>query len=120
MNTVNKGDVLTLNKKGANYFNFVMSYKRACLRVKAGDKVIAVESGEMPCCVPEFAYLSDMTALKCGEFGSYLPSYAYSPEEIGFLTKASAGFIAFFDWLGQQDESLTQCYEKRLKLWGVK
>ncbi len=120
MNIVNKGDVLTLNKKGANYFNFVMSYKRACLRVKAGDKVIAVESAEMPCCVPEFAYLADMTALKCGEFGAYLPAYAYSPEEISSITKAGAGFVAIFDWLGQQDETLKQCYEKRLKLWGVK
>ncbi len=34
--------------------------------------------------------------------------------------KPIAALIAFFDWLGQQDEKLTQCYDKRLKLWGVK
>ena len=34
--------------------------------------------------------------------------------------KTLASVIAFFDWLGQQDETLKQCYKKRLKLWGVK
>ncbi len=34
--------------------------------------------------------------------------------------KPLAALIAFFDWLGQQDKTLTQCYDKRLRLWGVK
>lgn len=32
--------------------------------------------------------------------------------------KQLAKIIAFADWLGQQDETLLECYEKRLKLWG--
>lgn len=33
--------------------------------------------------------------------------------------KTAAGVIAFADWLGQQDETLAECYAKRLKLWGL-
>ncbi len=36
------------------------------------------------------------------------------------MKRIAAKTIAFFDWLGQQDETLKQCYSKRLKLWGVK
>ena len=36
------------------------------------------------------------------------------------MIRIAASVIAFADWLGQQDETLVQCYEKRLKLWGVK
>lgn len=36
------------------------------------------------------------------------------------VVRIAASVIAFSDWLGQQDETLVQCYEKRLKLWGVK
>jgi hypothetical protein len=35
------------------------------------------------------------------------------------LLKPLAALIAFFDWLGQQDETLKYCYVKRCKLWGV-
>lgn len=35
------------------------------------------------------------------------------------MIKIVASIIATADWLGQQDETLVQCYEKRLKLWGV-
>lgn len=35
------------------------------------------------------------------------------------IIKPLAALVAFADWLGQQDETLVQCYEKRLKLWGV-
>lgn len=33
--------------------------------------------------------------------------------------KQLAAIVAFADWLGQQDETLKECYEKRLKMWGV-
>lgn len=33
------------------------------------------------------------------------------------MIKTAAKIIAFADWLGQQDETLVECYEKRLKLW---
>ena len=33
--------------------------------------------------------------------------------------KLPVAIIAFTDWLGQQDETLVECYEKRLKLWGL-
>ena len=33
--------------------------------------------------------------------------------------KLPVAIIAFADWLGQQDETLVECYEKRLKLWGL-
>ena len=36
------------------------------------------------------------------------------------VIKPLAALVAFADWLGQQDETLVQCYEKRLKLWGVR
>lgn len=35
------------------------------------------------------------------------------------MIRIAAGVIATADWLGQQDETLVQCYEKRLRLWGV-
>ncbi len=35
------------------------------------------------------------------------------------MIKTAASIIAFADWLGQQDETLVECYEKRLKLWGL-
>jgi hypothetical protein len=35
------------------------------------------------------------------------------------MIKIAASIIAFADWLGQQDETLVECYEKRLKLWGL-
>lgn len=35
------------------------------------------------------------------------------------MIRIAAKIIAFADWLGQQDETLVECYEKRLKLWGL-
>ena len=35
------------------------------------------------------------------------------------MRRTAAKIIAFADWLGQQDETLVECYEKRLKLWGL-
>lgn len=36
------------------------------------------------------------------------------------MIRIAASVIATADWLGQQNETLVQCYEKRLKLWGVR
>lgn len=36
------------------------------------------------------------------------------------LLKPLAALVAFFDWLGQQDETLEYCYFKRKLLWGIK
>jgi len=48
-------------------------------------------------------------------FSSVFAEYKFR----GYL-KSFAAIVAFADWLGQQNETLKQCYVKRLKIWGVK
>lgn len=47
-------------------------------------------------------------------------STAFAEYQFRGYLKPFAAIVAFADWLGQQNETLKQCYVKRLKIWGVK
>lgn len=75
--------------------------------------------------VEAFLLSDQQTLVIAGEHGPHYMTRAQAAEVFGFtprrrVARSAAAVIAFFDWLGQQNETLKQCYAKRLKLWGIK
>lgn len=118
------GTILTPNKIGVKNINKTLNYRGSRNRIVHGQKMICVSDESYHVYMSLSAYAEQ----KHIKFNRLI----YSPDAVCMLKynfqefenkpylKPFAAVVGFFDWLGQQDETLKQCYVKRLKLWGVK
>ena len=114
---------LTLNSYGVQIMNYCLMINGSKSRAVKGDKVIEVEGAKAPSYMIECDYAVEFTLYSYDEFcesqqAVMLSKHCFQEYDRRWL-KPFACVVALSDWLGQQNETLKDCYKKRLNMWGV-
>ena len=118
------GTILTPTKQGVKTINSHLSIRGSRNYIVPGEKMICVYVGKynmymsLPCYEKHKGASS--TKLVTRNDAVSLLFYNFAESQNRNWLKPVAGVVAFFDWLGQQNETLKHCYSKRLDMWGVK
>ena len=114
---------LTLNSYGVQIMNYHLKINGSESVSVKGDKVIAVHDSTLTHYMLDFDYeiesrVYPLDELALSQQSVILSKHCFQEYDRRWL-KPFACVVALADWLGQQNETLKDCYKKRLNMWGV-